>query len=203
MAKLTTITELRKYYPEAKGRAVSKQMTHLEKHSRRFIELSPFLTLGTVGEDRLGDVSPKGDTPGFVHIQDDTTLLIPDRPGNNRLDSLTNLLSNPAIGLIFFIPGVQEVLRINGRGEVRDDPEMLNLFDPKDKPPRTVIVVHIQEVYLHCAKSILRSNLWDAETKVDRSVLPTMNQMVADQIGHSGPVESQEDMLTRYAKRLY
>ncbi len=126
---------------------------------RRFISLSPFLCLGTSGGGGA-DVTPRGDSPGFVHVLDDQTLLIPDWPGNNRLDSLTNLVGNPNIGLLFFIPGVNETLRVNGTAEITMEPTLLERWTVNGKHPHSAIRVAVREAYLHCAKALMRSRLW-------------------------------------------
>jgi len=203
MSILDTSDALRQIYGHAKGRAVSKQMGKLEKHSKRFIELSPFLVIATSRPDGLADASPKGDHPGFVQVLDDNTIAIPDRPGNNRLDSMDNLLANPAIGLIFFIPGVNETLRINGFAEIRDDVELLDRFQVNDKSPMAVYVITVKEVYLHCAKALMRSKLWSPNSEGPERPIPTIGQMIKDQTGDTGPVESQVEMEAKYKKALY
>lgn len=202
MAKIETEAALREIYRPAAGRAVDKQLDRLEANCRRFIELSPFLVISSQG-DGLGDISPKGDTPGFVQVLDDKTIAIPDRPGNNRLDTFNNLLSNPAVGLLFLIPGVDETLRINGTAEIRDDDDLRERFAVNGKLPATVILVTVEEAYLHCAKALMRSRLWDPNAQVDRSVLPSMGQMIKDQIGHNEAPEDQDVMVERYRKVLY
>ena len=203
MTKLETAEALREIYGHAKGRAESKQMDKLEKHSKRFIELSPFLVIATSRPDGLADASPKGDHPGFVQVLDDNTIAIPDRPGNNRLDSMENLLTNPAIGLIFFIPGVNETLRINGFTEIRDDAELLERFIVNGKPPIAVYVITVKEVYLHCAKALMRSELWSPDAQTPERPIPTMGQMIKEQTGSTGLVESQAEMEANYKKVLY
>ena len=203
MSILDTSDALRQIYGHAKGRAVSKQMGKLEKHSKRFIELSPFLVIATSRPDGLADASPKGDHPGFVQVLDDNTIAIPDRPGNNRLDSMENLLANPAIGLIFFIPGVNETLRINGFTEIRDDVELLDRFQINDKSPMAVYVITVKEVYLHCAKALMRSELWSPNSEAPERPIPTIGQMIKDQTSDTGPVESQAEIEAKYKKELY
>ena len=203
MSILDTSDALRQIYGHAKGGAVSKQMSKLEKHSKRFIELSPFLVIATSRPDGLADASPKGDHPGFVQVLDDNTIAIPDRPGNNRLDSMENLLANPAIGLIFFIPGVNETLRINGFAEIRDDVELLDRFQVNDKSPMAVYVITVKEVYLHCAKALMRSELWSPNSEATERPIPTIGQMIKDQTGDTGPVESQAEIEAKYKKELY
>jgi len=203
MARIETIGGLRKIYKEATGRAAVKVMPKLEKHSRRFIELSPFLVIASIGADGLADVSPRGEKPGFVAVLDDETVAIPDRPGNNRLDTFSNILTNPAVGLIFFIPGVNEVLRLNGYAEIRDDEDLRKSFEVNGRRPATVLVVSLREAYLHCAKAIMRSALWDENAKIDRALLPTMGQMINDQIGSGTPPETQEELVARHLTELY
>lgn len=203
MTKIETEDQLREIYPAARGRAVTKVIHQFEKHSRRFIELSPFMVMSTQGSDGIADITPKGDHPGFVQVLDDMTLAIPDRPGNNRLDNLTNILSNPAVGLIFFIPGVDETLRVHGRAEISADPTLCDRFRVQDKTPKTVLLITIQEAYLHCAKALMRSKLWDPDSRIDRANLPTIGEMIRDHTGDDTPLESQEEMATRYQKTLY
>lgn len=203
MARIDSIEALTAKYPPVVERAVLKEMKALEKHSRRFIELSPFLTIGTIGKDGLADNSPRGEKPGFVHILSDKLLAIPDRPGNNRLDTFKNILANPTVGLLFMIPGIAEILRINGRAELRDDPELMQRFVVNGKLPRLVILVHIEEAYLHCAKAIMRAGLWDQNAQVPRSVMPTMGEMIRDQAGRDIPVETQEVLEQRHRSQFY
>ena len=203
MSKLDKPDSLRTIYGHPKGRAVSKQMDKLDKHSRRFIELSPFIVMATSHPDGLADASPKGDFPGFVKVLDDYNIGIPDRPGNNRLDTMENLLANPAIGLIFFIPGVNETLRINGTVEIRDDADLMKRFEVNSKLPKTVFVVSVKEVYLHCAKALMRSNLWSLDAQAPERPIPTIAQIIKEQSGEDGPIESQAEMEAKYIKELY
>jgi PPOX class probable FMN-dependent enzyme len=203
MSTIDTPDKLRAIYGHATGRAVSKEITKLEPHSKRFIELSPFLVMATSRPDGLADASPKGDHPGFVQVIDDETVAIPDRPGNNRLDTMENILVNPAIGLIFFIPGVNETLRINGTAAINDDPDLLQRFEVNGKLPKTVFVVKAQEVYLHCAKALMRSKLWSPDAQAPERPIPSMAQMLRDQTTDEVELESQEDMEARYQNVLY
>ncbi len=203
MARIKTTDQLRQKYKLPKGRAVEKVINRFEEHSRNFIAHSPFLIIGSVRNDGQGDVTPRGEEPGFVKIIDDITLAIPDRPGNNRLDTLINILERPGVGLIFFIPGVNETLRINGVAEIRDDDELRELFIVNERLPATVLLVKVNEIYLHCAKALMRSRLWDEDTKIERTQFPTMGQMISDQINADTAMESQEDMVERYKQMLY
>jgi uncharacterized protein len=178
---ITHEDELRRNYPPVLERARLKTLPKLDAHCRRFIELSPFLCLGTTGEAG-GDVSPRGDAPGFVRVLDDETLAIPDWPGNNRLDSLSNLVANPAVGLLFLVPGVQESLRVNGRCTITTAPEMLALWSVNGNPPRAALVVTVKEAFMHCGKALIRSKLWTGEYQVERNTLASYGQMLKDQI---------------------
>jgi PPOX class probable FMN-dependent enzyme len=205
MARIETEDQLREIYKQPAGRALLKETDRLEVHSKKFLSLSPFCLIATQGKAG-GDVSPKGEDPGFVHALDDHTVAIPDRPGNNRLDGYRNILENPKVGLIFLIPGVGETLRINGRGEIRTDPDLLARFEIKGKLPISVLVVAVEEVFLHCAKAIVRSSLWDPTARIDRSALPPTSRMIADMAGEAGgevAQESQEEMTRRQLKVLY
>ena len=204
MAKIETVEQLRALYTKPPSdRALRKVLDRLDPHCRRFIELSPFLLLASSAADHTADVSPRGDGPGFVQVLDDTTIAIPDRPGNNRLDTLTNLLGNPEVALIFMVPGVAETLRINGTAEIRDDADLCERFAVDGKLPLSVVLVTVREAYLHCAKSIMRSRIWDPDTRIERSEMPSMGQMIKDQIGSTEPAESQEEMVERYRATLY
>ena len=201
---MTDATHLRELYPAPNERAVRKQLDHLDVHCRRFIELSPFLVMASVaaGTDGPLDASPRGGAPGFVKALDATTLLVPDAPGNNRLDSLSNIVATERVGLLFLVPGIDETLRVNGAAQVSDDPALLALFTAERHLPRVVIRVAVQQAYLHCAKAFMRSQLWSAAAQVERSTLPTIGRMINDQIGLTTPAETQDEMLARYAKDL-
>ncbi len=199
----TDVQQLRDFYAAPKERAVRKQMTSLDEHCRRFISLSPFLVMSSGDEEGRLDASPRGGEPGFVRVSEAGALLIPDSPGNNRLDSLQNVIQTGQLGLLFLIPGVDETLRINGSAVVSQDPGHLSPWATStERSPVTVICVTVQEAYLHCAKALMRSKLWDRAAASNTRVLPTMNQMIHDQIGDSTPPESQEAMVQRYEKEL-
>ncbi|APX92723.1 pyridoxamine 5'-phosphate oxidase family protein [Franzmannia qiaohouensis] len=198
---IRSIEELRALYPPAKPRALQKQLSHLDQHCRRFIALSPFVVLAS-GDGAQQDASPRGGAPGFVKVVDDTTLLIPDSPGNNRLDSLSNIIASGRLGLLFLIPGVDESLRINGAAEVSVDEALLAQLTDERRTPRVVIRVTVEEAYLHCAKALMRSRLWADDSRRERAVLPSMGKMIQDQTGGSGEPESQAAMLARYRDEL-
>jgi PPOX class probable FMN-dependent enzyme len=203
MARIETLESLRAIYGAPKGRSVAKQLDRLDRHCRSFIALSPFLILATQGVDGFGDATPRGDHPGFVGVLDDNTLVIPDRPGNNRIDSLANLVERPGIGLLFLIPGVDETLRVNGTAVIDDDEALRAAHMADDKLPATVVVVTVREAYLQCGKALMRSKLWAEESRIERSLLPTMGEMLKDHTRSGEPAETQAEMLARYAKALY
>lgn len=175
--------ELRERYGAPTERSLLKEMTRLDAHCRNFIALSPFLVIATTGADGLGDCSPRGDAPGFVAVLDDTTLLIPDRLGNNRTDSLCNIIDNPGIGLLFLLPGVNETLRVNGLGRITTDAALLAPLSAQGKAPRSGLLVEIKEAYLQCGKALIRSKLWDGAYAVPKGTFPSISRMVGDQIG--------------------
>ena len=202
MAEINSVEALRALYREPGEKSLRKQLDRLDHHCRRFVSLSPFLVIASTDADGRVDASPRGGDPGFVKVLDDRTVLIPDSPGNNRLDSLQNLIGRAGVGLLFMIPGVDETLRINGRATLRTDEALLALCTNERRRPPLVIAVEVKEVYLHCAKALMRSKLWDAGAKLERSALPSMGQMLKDQIGAQGEPESNEAMRARYEKDL-
>ena len=179
---ITTEAELRARFAAPGRLATLKQLDRLDHNCRRFIALSPFLCLATARPDGLADNSPRGDAPGFVQVLDERTLAIPDRPGNNRLDSMINILHNPNVGLLFFIPGVTETLRVNGRARLTGSPELLARFEVRGRAPKAAIVVEVVEAFLHCSKALIRSRLWEESAKVDRKALPTLGRMIAEAV---------------------
>ena len=199
---IDTLEQLREHYPPAQGRALSKQLDHLDPHCIAFIGLSPFAVLATGGAAGQLDASPRGGAPGFVQVLDRHTLLLPDAKGNNRLDSFSNIAETGRAGLLFMIPGVDETLRVNGEASLSDDAALLALFAGERNPPRLLMRLRVAEAYLHCAKALMRSRLWDSAAQVERSVLPSMGQMISDQTGGSATLESQAQMLARYAADL-
>ena len=199
---IDTIDQLRTLYPAPKERAVRKQLAALDVHCRRFIELSPFVVLASSSKAGSMDASPRGGAPGFVKTLDERTLLIPDAPGNNRLDTLENIIGTGKLGLFFMIPGVDETLRINGSARLSGDEKHFGPFSGEKRLPKLVIEVTVAEAYLHCAKALMRSNLWHPSSLVDRAVLPTMGQMINSQTGIQTPAETPEEMRARYASDL-
>ena len=177
--RITTLEQLEALYGKPSGPAVVKEVDCISEGYRRLIEAAPFIAIATSGPEGL-DCSPKGDPAGFVRILDDRTLAIPDRPGNNRIDGFRNILRDPRIALLFLIPGVGETLRVNGRASISVDPELMASFAINGKLPRCVLVVHIETIFFHCSKAIVRSKLWDEASKIDRRSLPSTGTIIAE-----------------------
>ena len=200
---ITTLEQLRAIYAQPAERAVKKQLDHLDAYCQRIIALSPFCVIATAGEGgALLDASPRGGPKGFVQCVDGQHLLVPDAGGNNRLDSLSNLLRDPRIALLFFVPGVDETLRVNGTAQLRDEPEFIQRFAGERQLPKLVIEVQVQEAYLHCAKALMRSKLWDADSQIARSELPSLNEIILAQTGSTAAPEPQADMVRRYQQQI-
>ena len=174
---------LREFVGEPIDLAVMKARPKLDKYSKEFISRSPFLSLGTADASGKVDVSPRGDAPGFVLVLDDNTIFIPERPGNRRVDSLSNVVSNPNVGLLFMIPGFEDTLRVNGRAAVVTDAALLEKCAVNGKAPKTGIRVDVEEAYIHCAKAFKRSKLWDPASLQDRSEMPSIAKIILDQVG--------------------
>ena len=174
---LTTIEQLEAVYAQPGERALRKEIRYVNDDYRAFIAAAPFAVLATSGPDGL-DCSPRGDAPGFVHVVDERTLALPDRPGNNRLDSLRNVIADPRLALLFVIPGVGETLRVNGRGRISNDAALLDRFAVDGKLPRTVMLIDVDAVYFHCSKAIVRSQLWDPARHIERAQLPSTGEIL-------------------------
>jgi len=178
MSKITTVAELEALYGIPSEASTVKEVERLTPHYRAYIEASPFMALATSGPEGL-DCSPRGDKPGFVRIHDDKTLMLPDRRGNNRVDSLRNIVRNPRVGLLFLIPGVGNTLRVNGHAHLSADPDLLESFAVEDKAPRSVTVITVDTVYFQCARALVRSELWNPERHVDPRSLPSAGEILA------------------------
>jgi len=201
---IENLDQLRALYAAPGERAVRKQMRRLDAHAQRFVARSPFCVIASGGgSGALLDASPRGGAPGFVKLADEgATLFLPDSGGNNRLDTLENLLADPRASLLFIIPGMDETLRVNGRARLRDEAACCDLFAEERQRPKLVIEIAVQEAYLHCPKAFMRSQLWDPRSWAPRDEMPTLNQMLADQIGGAVTAESHEQMLARYLAQL-
>ena len=191
---LSQETELRDIFGSPIARSQNKQIDRLDHHCRAIIGKCPFILLGTSDTSGRCDVSPKGDYPGFVQVLDDTTLAIPDLPGNNRLDTLINMINNPQVGLLFMIPGMNETLRVNGKVRLVRDNALLESMAYQGKLPKLAIVVDVQEVFTHCPKAFMRSKLWSQESQVERCELPTFAEMLRD---HANLVECDVEELQK------
>jgi len=194
---------LRTVYPMPSERVANKVLPHLGHYMREFIELSPFVIVATSGEGGKIDASPRGDAPGFVRVVDDKTLHLPDRPGNNRLDSSHNLLSDSHVGMIFFVPGVDESLRVNGRAVITFEQELCEANAAGGKAARAVWVIAVDEAFFHCGKALIRSDLWNPEKRVERSTFPTYGKICADQFGGKTKEEYEKELEESYRTRLY
>ena len=204
MAAIDSLEALRAHYRAPSERSRRKAIDRLDAHCRTFIAHAPFLVIGTAAANGgPGDVSPRGDGPGFVHVVDDRTILIPDRPGNNRLDTLSNILANPEVAVIFMIPGFDETLRINGRAGLTDDAELLDRMAMGGKPALLAIRVGVREAYIHCNRALRRARLWDEASKPDRAILPGGGRMVHEMAELSGDPEEADRTYNEGTRQLY
>ena len=200
--------DLRRTFSATHDLAVKKCIDHIDTHARAFIERSPFICIGTQSGDGSADVSPRGDPRGFVKVLDRNTLLIPDRPGNNRLDTLSNLLTNPNVGLLFMVPGFDDTLRVNGTARLTRDPDLLAPLAVNGRAPGLAIAVHVEEAFLHCAKAFRRSKLWDPDQHQDRREVPSLVKIILDQTtgAPSDPDELRKldaDLEEEYRQTMY
>ena len=201
---VTNAATLKDIVGEPKPEIANKEMPALDKHTRHFLSLCPFLCISTADAEGNQDISPRGDPAGFVRVLDDKTVLIPDRKGNRRIDTMRNILENPNVGLLLFLPGVEEVLRINGKATITEDPALLADSAVNGSVPMLGIVVEIDDVFFHCAKAVIRSKLWDSETPIARSEFPTYGEIVRDQRAPNQDAEAINTQLQEdYKTRLY
>lgn len=205
---ITDEQSLRSLFHATHPLAAQKCLPALDKHAQDFIRRSPFICVGTQGADGKADVSPRGDPVGFVKILDDRTLAIPDRPGNNRLDTLVNILANPNVGLLFIIPGFDDTLRVNGQASIVTDPDILETMSVEGRVPKLAILLRVREVFMHCAKAFRRSHLWDPDHFQDRSEMPSLSKIVLDQTT-GAPTDAgemrklDEELEEGYRKSMY
>ena len=193
--------ELRDVYKPPAPRASQKVLGHLDVHCQSFIALSPLCVLSSAGANGQADASPRGDPPGFVQVLDEKTLLLPDRPGNNQVDSLQNIVQNPGVGLLFFVPGMNETLRVKGKAEIVTDAETLELMTWKQRAPLSGLKVTVEEAFLHCGRALIRSRLWDSDAQIDRPTFPTYGQVLADQIAGADAKEIDDSSCPRIGLR--
>jgi uncharacterized protein len=195
-------SDLATIYPQPSPRVIAKARPEIDAHARNFIAMSPFCVLATSGSDGSVDASPRGGNPGFVHVVGPNKLLMPDRSGNNRIDSFRNIVEGSGfVQLIFFVPGIDETLRVGGRGRLSAEPELLASMEEFGKPPRAVLSISVHEAYFHCGKALMRSKLWSREAQVERAVLPSISQVIHDQTKLGEP-ESQAVVEARYRTQL-
>jgi uncharacterized protein len=199
---ITDEAQLRALHHQPMSRATDKVLRALDQHCRHIISLSPFCIVATQGPNGA-DVSPRGDPAGFVRVLDDSTLLLPDRVGNNRLDAMTNLLGNPRIGLLFLVPGMNETLRINGSARITDDARLLAPTAVGNRAPKVGLLVTIEEAFLHCAKALIRSALWDANRHIDRAILPSYSEMLLDHVNGLSRAENERQSQVMAERGLY
>jgi uncharacterized protein len=197
---VTSIEALEEIYGKAVDRSLTKEIDYISVHYRQFIEAAPFVVLATVGPEGM-DCSPRGDPAGFARVTDEKTVMMPDRRGNNRLDSLRNLVRDPRISLLFLIPGVNETMRINGTARIVTDPDLRESFAIQGKAPATVIVTTVDRVYYQCPKALVRSKLWSPEAQIERSTLPTTGEMQRALIGEAFDAETYDKDYPAHMKR--
>ncbi|TDR90082.1 pyridoxamine 5'-phosphate oxidase family protein [Enterovirga rhinocerotis] len=195
--------DLRAHFGKLSPLAEKKVLDRVDKFCRDFIALSPFLVLASSDGKGNADASPRGDAPGFVAVLDDRTLLIPDRRGNNRVDTFGNILASPGVGLIFLVPGINETLRINGRAEICQDADLLTPLTVQNITPAIGLKVHVEETYFHCGKALMRSKLWNQEAQVERHSFPTLGRIIAEQTAAIEVEEAEKTMEEAYRTRLY
>jgi PPOX class probable FMN-dependent enzyme len=186
--------------------SVNKEMPHLDELCRQFLSMSTILFISSTGADGKADVSPRGDQPGFIKVLDERTIAIPDRPGNRRVDTMSNILGNPrgSVGLIFLVPGVEEVMRASGRATVSSDPTLLAQMAVNGKVPKLAIVIALDEVYFHCGKALKRAGLWDPATQIDRKGFPSYAELIHKQRRPDEPLEKIEKFVAdNYKNELY
>ena len=195
-------SDLAAIYPKPTPRVIAKARPEIDEHAGKFIAMSPFCVLATSGSDGSVDASPRGGNPGFVHVAGPNRLLMPDRSGNNRIDSFRNIVEGSGLlQLIFFVPGIDETLRVGGKGRLTADPGLLASMVEFGKPPRAVLSIEVTEAYFHCGKALMRARLWSSDTKVERSVIPSISQMIHDQTKLGEP-EPQAVVEERYKTQL-
>ena len=195
-------SDLAAIYPKPTPRVIAKARPSIDAHAQKFIAMSPFCVLATSGADGSVDASPRGGNPGFVHVEGPNCLLMPDRSGNNRIDSFRNIVEGSGfVQLIFFVPGIDETLRVGGKGAVTTDADLLASMVEFGKPPRAVLRIDVREAYFHCGKALMRARLWSPETRVERASFPSISEVIHDQTALGEP-ESQNVVEARYKTQL-
>jgi len=195
-------SDLKTIYPNPTPRVIAKARPEIDVYAKRFIEMSPFCVLATSGTDGTADASPRGGHPGFIRVAGPNELLMPDRAGNNRIDSFKNVVEGSGfVQLIFFVPGIDETLRVGGKGKVSAEPELLSAMEEFGKLPRAVLRIDVHEAYFHCGKALMRARLWSKDAQVERAVFPSISQVIHDQT-KLGAAEPQAQVEARYQTQL-
>lgn len=201
--QITDLAALERIYGSPATASIKKEVDYVHPHYRAFIEAAPFVALATSGPDGL-DVSPRGDTAGFVQVEDERTLLLPDRRGNNRIDSLRNIIDDPRVALLLLIPGIGETLRVNGRAAILVDPELLARFAVNGKAPRSVLRISVEKIFVQCSRAVVRSKLWHPAMQLDRGSLPSLGTILQDlSDGEISGQEYDQELPKRLASTLY
>jgi len=195
-------SDLKTIYPDPSPRVIAKARPEIDAHAKKFIAMSPFCVLATSGSDGSVDASPRGGNPGFIRVAGPNRLLMPDRPGNNRIDSFRNIVEGSGlVQLIFFVPGIDETLRVGGSGALSAEPDLLASMEEFGKLPRAVLSIDVREAYFHCGKALMRSRLWSPEARVERSDFPSISQVIHDQTRLGDP-ETQAEVEARNKTQL-
>ena len=189
-------------YPSPSGRAVTKEISHLDEYCQAFIEMCPLVILSTASADGEPDLTPRGGEPGFLRVLGPHERLLPDRPGNNRLDNLRKVAANPRVALLCLVPGIDETLRVFGRAELLPADAVDIDTSERGRPARSVLLIHVDKAFMHCAKALMRGRVWDPDARVPRDSFPSMGEIMRAHGGGAGPVESQEEMIRRYRPQL-
>lgn len=203
MNQITDPLSLRSYYGAISMLAKRKVIHRIDRHARAFIALSPLVVLATADKDGHTDASPRGDAPGFVRVLDETTLMLPDRPGNNRVDSFSNILATAGVGLLFLVPGIDETLRVNGTARLLTEPDLLAASAVHGKLPRAALEIAVKEVFFHCGKALKRAHLWDPERYQARGAFPSLGRVIAEQTGACTVEDGEAAVSESYRDRMY
>ena len=201
--RVSSVSEYRELRGDAHQMIYDKSVSAIDEHIRKFLAMSSFLTIASIDADGRMDVSPKGDPPGFVKVVDEHTIAIPERPGNRRADTFTNILQNPAVALICFVPGMDETMRINGKASLTTDPDLLGTMEVKGHVPEIALLVHVEEAFIHCGKSLKRGRVWDPEAQIDRSTYPKIGEVMYDHGRYSEKYEFTRERITEAAQDDY
>ena len=190
-------------HPNPKGLAMQRILPRIDDHHRAFISYSPFIVIASANANGECEVSPRGDLPGFVYVQDDRTLLIPDRPGNKKVLTMSNILENPSIAVIFFVPGRDDSLRVSGKAHISTQPNILAPMAVKGSVPKSALHVDVEKAWFHCGKAVIRSKIWQPDAHDDAAKLPTLGQMLSDQIAGVRAQEADDALNKSYETMLW